>query len=363
MITNTSHTKDWIESFRKIPEYNKTDPALIEKMIMAFTLLEYLALNKLEFIFKGGTSLILLLDIATRFSIDIDISTEQSKEELECILDKIIEFPVFANYELDSKRSYKGKLPKAHYKFYYNSQFSNVEKNVSANYVLLDIVFEKGLYPEFNELEIKTKWLDTNEPYTKITIPSINSILGDKLTAFTPNTTGVPYNSNKEVEIIKQLFDVSALINVASNLEVVRNSFFLNVEKEIEYRSIDVVGHDVLDDIFQTALLIAKREKNEGEDKLKFAEIQRGIRNLFNFIISNHFRIDEAIEASAKSAWFAMKLKNANFSPIETYHSEIDVSMFQIENKNYQFLNRLKKTNKPAFYYWYKCLEEIEMLN
>ena len=27
MITNTSHTKDWIESFRKIPGYNNTDPA------------------------------------------------------------------------------------------------------------------------------------------------------------------------------------------------------------------------------------------------------------------------------------------------------------------------------------------------
>ena len=83
MITNTSHTKDWIESFRRNPEYNNTDPALIEKMIMALTLLEYLALNKLEFIFKGGTALILLLDNANRFSIDIDISTERSKEELE----------------------------------------------------------------------------------------------------------------------------------------------------------------------------------------------------------------------------------------------------------------------------------------
>ena len=48
MITNISHTKNWIESLRKIPEYNKTDPALIEKMIMAFTLLEFLALNKLK---------------------------------------------------------------------------------------------------------------------------------------------------------------------------------------------------------------------------------------------------------------------------------------------------------------------------
>ncbi|NOX45482.1 MAG: nucleotidyl transferase AbiEii/AbiGii toxin family protein [Chlorobi bacterium] len=322
-------------------------------------MLEYLASNKLEFIFKGGTALILLLDNANRFSIDIDISTERSKEELESILDKIIEFPIFANYKLDARRSYKGKLQKAHYKFYYDSQFSTSNKNVLANYVLLDIVFEKAVYPEFNELEIKTKWLDTIEPYTKITVPSINSILGDKLTAFAPNTTGVQYNKNKELEIIKQLFDVSALIDVASNIEIVKDSFSLNVEKEIEYRSIDVVGHDVLDDIFLTALLIAKREKNIDTDKLKFTEIQRGIRNLFNYIIFSHFRIDEAIKASAKSAWFAMKLKNANYLPIEIYNPEIDVALLQIENKACQFLNKLKKANKAAFYYWLNVWKKL----
>ena len=363
MIKNTSHTKNWIESFRENPEYNKTDPALIEKMIMALTLLEHLAVNKLDFIFKGGTSLILLLKNANRFSIDIDISTEHSREEIENVMDKIIESPLFTRYELDGKRSYKGKLPKAHYKFYYNSKINTVKENIQANYVLLDIVFEKAVYPEINKIEIKTKWLDTEEPYYKITTPSADSILGDKLTAFAPNTTGVPYNKKKEVEIAKQLFDVSVLIDWVSNIEMVNSSFLYTAKKEIEYRSLDIDESVVLDDVFQTALLIAKREKNKDEEKLKFTEIQRGIRNLYNFIISNHFRIEEAIEASGKSAWFAMKLKNANYIPIETYYSEIDVATLQIENKNYQFLNKLKKANKPAFYYWYKCLEEIGQLN
>jgi len=358
MIKNTSHTKNWIESFRENPEYNKTDPALIEKMIMALTLLEHLAVNKLDFLFKGGTSLILLLDNANRFSIDIDISTEHSREEIENVLGKIVESPLFTRYELDGKRSYKGKLPKAHYKFYYNSKISTVKENILANYVLLDIVFEKAVYPEVNKAEIKIKWLDTEEPFYKITTPSVDSILGDKLTAFAPNTTGVPYNSNKEIEIIKQLFDISVLIDFVSNIEMVNSSFLNTVKKEIEYRSLDIDGSAVLDDVFQTALMIAKREKNIGEDKLKFLEIQRGIRNLYNFIISNHFRIEEAIEASAKSAWFAMKLKNSNYSPIELNNPKIDLAKLHIENKDYHFLNKLKKANKPAFYYWYKCLEE-----
>ncbi len=359
MIDNISYTKQWIESFRENPEYNKTDPALIEKMIMALALLEQLAIYKLDFIFKGGTSLILLLENPNRFSIDIDISTEHSRENTEAVLDKVIESPIFIRYELDTKRSYKAKLPKAHYKFYYNSSFNTLSNNLQANYVLLDIVFEKAVYPEFNKIEIKTKWLNTIEPYIKINTPSINSILGDKLTAFAPNTTGIKYTSRKEVEIIKQLFDVSVLIDEILNIEVVNDSFIQTAQKEIEYRSLDIDSFAVLDDIFQTALMIAKRDKNIAAEKLKFEEIQKGIRSLFNFIISNYFKIENVIEASAKSAWFAMKLKNKNYSPIELYNPKIDVAKFHIENKDYQFLNKLKKANKPAFYYWYKCLQEI----
>ncbi len=362
MIEETSYTKKWIESFRENPEYNKTDPALIEKMIMALTLLEQLAENKLNFIFKGGTSLILLLENANRFSIDIDISTEKSREELEIVLDKVIKSPVFNNYELDAKRSYKAKLPKAHYKFYYDSKISTNKANAKANYVLLDIVFEKAVYPDFKKTEIKTKWLSTSEPYVEITTPTIDSILGDKLTAFAPNTTGVPYNSRKEVEIIKQLFDVSVLINEVSNIEVVSNSFVQTAQKEIEYRSLDIDHFAILDDIFQTALMIAKRDKNKGDEKLQFEEIKRGTRSLINFIISNFFNIEEAIQASAKAAWFAMKLKNGNFLPVEVYNPEIDPGNLLIENHNYQFLNKLKKNNKPAFYYWCKCLKELGLL-
>ena len=362
MIEKTSYTKKWIESFRKNPKYNKTGPALIEKMIMALTLLEQLALNKLDFIFKGGTSLILLLENTNRFSIDIDISTEHNRKEIETVLDMVIESPMFTRYELDVKRSYTGKLPKAHYKFYYSSMISTVVANAQANYVLLDIVFEKAVYPEYNKIEIKTKWLSTMEPYIKILTPSIDSILGDKLTAFAPSTTGVLYNSRKEVEIIKQLYDVSVLIDDVSDFKVVSSSFVQTAQKEIEYRSLDIDRFAILDDIFQTALMIAKRDKNTGTEKIKFEEIRKGIRILFNFIISNYFRIDEAIEASAKAAWFAMKLKNDSFSRFELYDPNIDIGNLLIKNGDYQFLNKLKKNNKPAFYYWYKCLKELGLL-
>ena len=45
----------------------------------------------LNFIFKGGTSLVLLLDEIKRFSVDVDIITEEDKEMVETVLNKIIE--------------------------------------------------------------------------------------------------------------------------------------------------------------------------------------------------------------------------------------------------------------------------------
>ena len=59
MISKQARSKEWIMGIRKVAAGR--DPILIEKMIMALTLVENLHLSGLDFIFKGGTSLILLL--------------------------------------------------------------------------------------------------------------------------------------------------------------------------------------------------------------------------------------------------------------------------------------------------------------
>ena len=224
MINQESFSQEWIESFRKKRSNKRIDPNIVEKMIWAFYLLEQLSEMKLNFMFKGGTSLILLLENANRFSIDIDITTEENRESLESSLNKIVENSKFTEYILDEKRSYRDGVPKAHYKFYYDSiQEANLK--INANYVLLDVVFEEAVYPEINEIEIKTDWLKTITPYNRVKLPSINAILGDKLTAFAPNTTGIRYQKGKEIEICKQLFDISELIDQASDYEIVYSSF------------------------------------------------------------------------------------------------------------------------------------------
>ena len=57
MISAQSRTPEWIMRIRE--DSRGRDPILIEKMIMALTLVEELQLSGLDFIFKGGTSLLL----------------------------------------------------------------------------------------------------------------------------------------------------------------------------------------------------------------------------------------------------------------------------------------------------------------
>jgi hypothetical protein len=229
MIKVESLSAEWIIEKKEI--FHK-DPTIMEGMIHALYLLERLKLTGLDFIFKGGTSLILLIDPPKRFSVDLDIILNPSinKENLEGYLSKIVASNAFTKMELDEKRSYQKGIPKAHYKFFYNSNFASRDKEgkVVSNpqkEILLDIVFTGNPFPLLVNRPIQTEWLLMEGKPLEVIIPDINSITGDKLTAFAPNTTGVPYGIEKEKEIMKQLYDIGCLFDLLTDIELVKRSF------------------------------------------------------------------------------------------------------------------------------------------
>ena len=66
----------------------------------------------IDMIFKGGTSLVLLLDEVHRFSIDIDIIL-QNDNGLDALMDAIIsDNYIFQRYEKNERKNTKG-IPKA----------------------------------------------------------------------------------------------------------------------------------------------------------------------------------------------------------------------------------------------------------
>lgn len=121
MIDKKCFTTEWID--QKSIELNYSDKNLIEKVIRAFSLLDMLASSGCPFHFKGGSSLMLLLNDSThRLSIDIDIMCPPGTN----IEDYLAEYASngFINYELIERKQAGKDVPKDHSKFFYKVAFN-----------------------------------------------------------------------------------------------------------------------------------------------------------------------------------------------------------------------------------------------
>jgi len=243
MINNETHTLDWILNL-KSKLGKRIDPKLIEKVVWALTLLEQLKVNGLNFTFKGGTALLLATEKPKRFSIDIDIITEHSEKEIIAVLQKIKADKVFLDWEDDNNRKHTPDAPIGHFKTYYKSV---VDGNIEP--ILLDLLYTPNPFPEVREVPIKHPWLSTSKEEVIITMPTFDAILGDKLTAFAPKTTGILYSKNRPIEIIKQLYDIAFLFDNITNLGIVRSSYNKVVKEEIGFRKLDITATEVLEEI------------------------------------------------------------------------------------------------------------------
>lgn len=225
----------------------------------------------------------------------------------------------------------------------------------------MDVLFEQHHYPAIVEKLVVALWIETQE-IILISVPTVEAIAGDKLTAFAPNTTGILYGKNKELEIIKQLFDLGHLFDQITDVAVTHQSFGAFVIQEIAYRSLTIEPVEVLWDIINTARIISIRERNKDEpQKSHFKALQLGIKAFANFLISGNFRIEDAIIASAKTAYLAAKILVNDLSTLIRYNGE-DISGLNIENQQWNGLNTLKKMpDKSAFFYWYKTLELLAL--
>jgi hypothetical protein len=346
MISAQSRTKDWIMGIRgtsRIP----TDPILIEKMILALTLLENLRTSGLDFIFKGGTSLLLVLGAPMRFSIDLDIVME-TDQGLEEALQSVLQQGIFHRVEEDERTS---QIPKQHYKFFFNSAIESIESSI-----LLDILFEENPYPACQMVGIQSDLVVTEGEITQIKCPAPECLLGDKLTAFAPHTTGILYGKYKDLEIIKQLYDLGLLFDIVTDMSLVAATFHTIAARELAYRGLNEFSPaDVLVDSFHTACLIGMRGYSSEKE---YTELLSGIRKLAGFVYAEHFTLDSAILCAAKVAYIAALIGKGDQN-ISRFDLMIDLSSLAIQNPAYNRLNKVKKTSPEAFYYFYHAIEGI----
>lgn len=348
MIHEETLKEKWITNVAK---QHKSDPILIEKVVRALYLLEHLQNSELEFIFKGGTALMLLLKEPKRFSIDIDIIVSKKPGNMKAVLDAVLESSDFLEYKMDGRQS-KSNIEKEHYKFYYTPV---TNARAEQEYILLDVLYEESHYGKYTkDIEIKSPFIKLEGKNVKVTVPIPEAILGDKLTAFAPNTTGVPYGCGKEVEIIKQLFDVGHLFDIVTDIAIVSEVFTQFAQTELDYRELKQFNKDdVLNDVFQTALLMSTRGKSGIGN---YNELQRGVQNIKNYIFTENFHIERAMVPAAKAAYIAIMLQTGATEAVH-FNNPMEVKDWILEQPFETRLNKLKKSNPEAFFYWYKSIE------
>lgn len=359
MIIPKSYTPDWIKEKRKAYRKSPPNPAIMEKVIYALSLVEQLAKTDLSFTFKGGTSLLLILPEPKRFSIDVDIVTTESKGKIEAVLTGICSGGIFSKFELDERRSYKPGIPKAHYKLIFFSQWDNKEL-----WILLDILFEEHGYPSLVQAPIINEWIVTDDPLVTVHIPSVDSITGDKLTAFAPNTVGIRFRvedanggiTEKQMEVMKQLFDIGILFDRISNLDHLKQSFTTTAQKEISYRGeANITIEAVLNDIINTSLMIGSLGKFF-DPKGEFQLIAKGLTQLKSYIYNGAFRPDDAVLASSKAAYLAAMILRGYDGEIKRWQPRDDITKYSIAPVEYQFLNKRRNVAGAPLFYWYQTL-------
>ena len=217
-------------------------------------------------------------------------------------------------------------------------------------------------YNEVTELPIEGPFLKIDGTPNMVKVPSVGDILGDKLTAYAPNTTGIPYfKTNQDgtqrdcsMEIIKQLYDIARLFEEVKDLGTTAKSFGQIAEVELSYRGLGNNPQLIFDDVRQTSLCLATRG---AEGKGDFKMLQRGISRIKSFMFRGNYLIEGAIIDAARAAYVTTLLEKGQ-TKIERYNGNpLSIASLEILPTLPNRLNRLKRQSPEAFFYWAKTSE------
>ncbi len=241
----------------------------------------------------------------------------------------------------EQKRFGRNHIEKRHFKFSYDSPI-----NDRPFYILLDVLFENNHYEEIIQKEIQNDLLLTSSESLTVSVPSESCILADKLTAFAPHTTGILLNNGKDMEVMKQFYDVSSLLDIFTNFQQIARTYRKISYSEMAYRGINKTHRDCLNDTFEAALCIASRGKVNKEE---YPIYVKGIRELKSHIYAENFTPEIAALRATKIMYMVMcLLANTEYVRVEDSMKYLDK---RIEWDELASLRYMKKIDPEAYAY------------
>ena len=298
MIDRRTFSKEHFEDLKKQKSIN---PPILERAIFALGLVEALHKVGMKFVFKGGSSLMLLLDKPMRLSTDVDILVEPGYD-VDTYIEKASAIFPFLRKE-ESVRTSSKHIEKKHFKIYFKS-ISGTDNELS---IILDVVYEHNPYPNMVKKPINNDLLIVDGNPSYIDVPNIDSIIGDKLTAFAPHTIGITFfnekfSNDKRLEVVKQFYDIATLYNYISDYETIKKSYISVAKSEIVFRGLNSTYKDCLLDTYNSALTILLRGSDGNPDYHHYLE---GIRRLRNHIYGEVFSSEIARLYAARVMFLA----------------------------------------------------------
>ena len=359
MFPSHAFTREWIDAQRRM--LGQCDPTILEKCVHALTLLGHLAESGLPFLFKGGTSLLLHLPQPRRLSRDIDIVCGEAAGAVDAVIADVGGSAPFLRWKEDV-RGARGLPQRRHFKFFYRSALGmGVVQEV-----LLDIVEETAAVHTIVERAIRTGFLVPDREIL-VRVPTVESLLGDKLTAFAPTTTGVLLRkadgSAADVQqVAKQLFDVGMLFEAAVDFAQVRHSYDAVCALESGYRSTRPSRAAALEDTLAACLALTATKKR---DLAAFADaplLHDGFERMRGHITWPEFGREHRRTLAARAAVLVTHLRDGrdfDFSGKRYVGSSEQIEGLRpatLNGTQHAWLDGVKAVNPEAYYYWHLAL-------
>jgi len=227
-------------------EANKKDaPAfLAEQAVHCLEMVAELSNEGLDFCFKGGNSLLVILEQPCRFSIDVDIATAETRERVDaCVESAIKKNGVFTRFQ---KRQHKTKpwLPMVSYEIFYPSHFAPEGET----FIMLDAVLKASPYPTQRKTVACGGLYRSN---VTVKLPTVSSLIADKLLTLGPNTLGIPLGKKKEAQRLKHCHDVALLSEKGPELVPMRQALRACLAQELEIQERTLALEAVLKDTLE----------------------------------------------------------------------------------------------------------------
>jgi len=311
---------------KKIEERRGLSQDLYERALNGLEYLSQLRDMGLDPIFKGGSAVQLLIpERIQRLSIDIDLAIDSSEKELTSILQQI--HNKFNNKIYNFERVGTDLPPYlVLYNLYIPSLFSDTHSKIE-----LDFLLHRPNY-KIQQTQIKSFLYKSD---FKVQTPTINALLGDKLTTLGPNTIGKSIDE-KPLNIGKQLYDISVLFNYSDNFNDLFDAYYDVFNFEKNNRKIpSLTFEDAINDLIYICKIFSLSQhcpewvKDEDiKDKMNF--LKGGINNLMPYT-SSELKLTP-LKARTISAKISFLARLFLFKQNKNLKETISMNIFQQDN-------------------------------